>query len=212
MPAVEDYTLEDATAVARRVIYELSGRRWIWPPVTTTERIELPPMQQWVSLEGRPVIGVASVVLSRTGMADIEVAYELENKHRLRFTGNPQYTYPLCGGKIWLSVTYTYGSPPSAELQAAIDILAKEILLGYTDPDECNLPDTVVSITRQGISMQMLNAKDFLDRGRVGITTIDHALSRINPEGVRRKSRVYSVNKPPPRRVNTTQAPWSTGS
>ncbi|QGF20263.1 head-to-tail adaptor [Gordonia phage Sixama] len=209
--AVTDYTLEEATQVASRVLYELSGRRFIWPPVTTTERISLPPMQQWVSLEGRPVISIDSVVLSRTGMADIDIEYVLENKHRLRFLHNPQYTYPLCGGEINLTVRYTYGSKPPAEIQAAIEILAKEILLGYTDPDECNLPDTVISIIRQGISMQLLNAKDFLDRGRTGITIVDHALSRINPEGVRRKSRVYSVNKPPPRRSNTTQAAW-TGS
>lgn len=202
-------TEEDYTNIARRVVYELLGRRWVWPAVTTTERLDLVSGQRYASLEGRPVISIASVRLYRADQLVDDVAYVLENGYRLRFTGAPQYGSLACGNQLSIEVTYTYGSPPPLEILAAIDALAAEIALAYTDPDSCSLPDTVVSVSRQGLSFQL--ATDFLDKGRTGIAAVDRALSIFNPGGVRRKSRVFGPAKPYPRRRNTSQANW-TGS
>ena len=207
-----DITKEEAHQIAVRVIYELLGRRWIWPAVTTTESIEIAPNQRWVSLEGRPIISVDSVVLSRPGITPTNISYEIENKHRLRFTDPHQIWYlspgpsRCCGSPMTLEVTYTYGSEPPLEIEKAIEALTEEIMLSYNDPDECSLPDTVTSVTRQGLTMQMLTATDFLSKGITGISTVDRTIALFNPANVRRKARVFSVNKPPPRRKNTTQA------
>lgn len=206
-------TEEQAHEIAVRVFYELLGRRWVWPAVTTTERLDIPSGQDWISLEGRPVISIASVVLRRAGMNDVDVDYVLENTYRLRLSrALPAYggTRLTCfGERPSVEITYTYGSPPPLEIEAAIDELAKEILLSYTDPDECSLPDTVTSVSRQGISMQLISTTELFDKGFVGISAVDRALNRFNPTATRRKARVFSPNKPPPQRRDTTQATWS---
>lgn len=206
-------TYDEALEIAYRIVYELLGRRWVWPAVTTTESLELPSGQNWAILEGRPVISVDSVVRRAPGVADVDVEYVLENRRRLRFNQGTIRSARLCGPtSVVLVVTYTYGSPPPVSLQFAIESLASEIVLAYTDPDECRLPDTVTSISRQGISMQLTSAQDFLDNGRTGISELDRVLHDLNPLRSIRKARVYSVNKPPPRRTNTTQDSINSGS
>lgn len=201
-------TADEAQAIATRVMYELLGRRWVWPAVTTTERVEIPAGQDWISLEGRPVISIASVTLRRANSTSSLVDYVLENKHRLRLATPTPYslTSQVCTGpRPSYDITYTYGSPPPLEVEVAIEKLAEEIALSYNNPDDCALPDTVTSATRQGISMQFASAQDFLDRGRTGLTVVDNVLARFNSAGTRRRATVYSVNKPPPRRRDTVQ-------
>ncbi|AKJ72557.1 head-tail adaptor [Gordonia phage GMA2] len=204
-----EITIEEATDVARRLMYELLGRRWVWPAISTTETLDVPSGQKWVSLEGRPIITVRSVTLSRPGAAPVEIAYEVENKRRLRFTGSPYYN-TICGGGSLMRVTvdYSYGSKPPLEVEKAIEALADQIFAAYTDPENCELPETVTSISRQGISMQMLTASDLLEKGLIGIGDIDRAISHFNSSKAVRRAKVFGAAKPPPRRKNTTQAAW----
>lgn len=203
---LSDYPVANANAIASRVMYELLGRRWIWPAITTTETITLQPMQKWAILAGKPVISVDSVTLRRPGIADTIVAYVLENKHRLRFLDEPQFRPGLCGGGMDLEVTYTYGAPPPKEVEMAIEALSDQLVLAFEGSDECKLPDRVTSVSRQGISMTILDPQDFLTEGRTGIALVDQALRNYNPSRALRPARVYSANNPPPRRRSTTQA------
>lgn len=200
---------EEALEIASRVLYELLGRRWVWPLVTTYEKFDLQSGQRWVSLEGRPVVEIHSVVLSRPGAVDSEVDYFLERKSRVVFSRQQPTHYLgrhlVCDTGLSITVHYTYGAKPPAELLKAIERLADEIELAYNDPDECSLPDTVTSVSRQGISMQMISAADFLEQGRTGISAVDRALRYFNPAKSVRKARVYGPAKPPPRRHGTTQ-------
>jgi hypothetical protein len=50
----------------------------------------------------------------------------------------------------------------------------------------------VQSITRQGISMAILDPFDFLDNGRTGVYQFDLWLATVNPTGLPRRSRVFS--------------------
>ena len=203
-------TEEQAHDVAVRIFYELLGRRWVWPAVTTTERVEIPAGQNWISLEGRPVISIDSVTLKRAGNPDIEFDYVLENSYHLRLSrAIPHSLSAACfESPQAVEITYTYGAKPPVDMAAAIDDLAKEIYLSYTDSGECSLPDTVTSVSRQGLSMQLLAATELFEKGLTGVSTVDRVLNRYNPTATRRKARVFSFNKPPPRRRNTTQAGW----
>jgi hypothetical protein len=89
------------------------------------------------------------------------------------------------------SVSYTYGSaPPAAGVLAAADLACE--LAKSCAGQECTLPSRVQSITRQGMSMVLLDPFDFLERGKVGIYTVDLFLRAYNPSGLRRPSRVLS--------------------
>lgn len=76
----------DATAIATRVIYELLGRRWVWPAITTTESVELDPWPNTIILQGRPVIEVHSVMQTFPDGMALPLEYTVENKHRVRLT------------------------------------------------------------------------------------------------------------------------------
>lgn len=205
----------DVEEIATRVMYELTGRRWVWPAITTIEEIDLPVGQQFVVLHGRPVISIESVTSSLE--PNVQIPYKLFNGMRVEFdtpnainTGpwnTPFAWQPGCGTGRQITVKYKYGSPPPLEILYAIEVLSKELTLSMNGDDECRLPDKVTSVNRNGISMQMLSAQDFLDNGRTGITEVDSAIRNANSSGAKRPARVYSMTTPPARRTGTTQAP-----
>lgn len=227
-------TLAETTEIATRVMYELLGRRWVWPEVTTTETVDLEPWPNVITLHGRPVIEVHSVIQVLADGSVRDQPFQLENGHRIRLTHYTQIDTStiLVGGDMhqWLTqhslidprqmshlyaaipprtiaVTYTYGSPPPTEVRLAITAFAKELLLAYSGDDECRLPSRVTSITRQGVTMQMAPATSFLEEGFTGIPEVDQTIRNFNPSKAKRPARVYSPTSPPPRRTNSSQAP-----
>lgn len=200
--------------IAARIVYELLGRRWVWPAVTTIEEIDVPPGQSFLHLSGRPVIDVISIT-SNTD-PDTQLDFVLQNGYRVEFASDPTvivsgYWYPLpysamCNMPLRVVVEYTYGSPPPLPVKMAIDMLSRELTLLFNGDDECKLPERVKSVSRQGISMEILSPQDFLENGLTGVTEIDEILSTFNPSKAKRPARVVSQVLPPPRRHSTTQA------
>lgn len=200
--------------IATRIIYELLGRRWVWPAITTTEEIDVPPGQRFLHLSGRPVRDVISIVDSND--PDTQLDFVLHNGYRVDFGTDPTaivggYWYPLpyatmCNATTKIIVEYTYGSPPPLAVKMAIDMLSREFTLLFNGDDECKLPERVKSVSRQGISMEILSPQDFLENGLTGVTEIDEILATFNPSKAKRPARVVSQVLPPPRRRNTTQA------
>lgn len=54
-------------------------------------------------------------------------------------------------GSWWIEAHI--GTAPPADVVAAAEFLAKELLLAHTDPERCSLPDRVQSISRQGVTL-----------------------------------------------------------
>lgn len=104
-------------------------------------------------------------------------------------------------GRCWnfdqgVEIEYTYGmNPPAAGREAAI-ALADQLLLGYIGSEECRLPDRVTSVSRQGLSITVLDPQDFLKDGRTGIYEVDLFLSVANPYGARKRARVFIPDSP----------------
>lgn len=194
----------DALSTSTRIIYELLGRRWVWPAITTTEEVDLAGGQQDVVLHGRPVREVLSVALDGVIMPTDE--YTLVNKHRVRILQTLPYKTFWCGNSHHtIAVRYSYGSPPPMQLDTAINVLAEELDLANSGSDECRLPERVTSISRQGISLTLVDPKEYFEKGETGIPEVDVALATFNPTRARRPVRVYSLINPPPRRSNTVQ-------
>lgn len=66
---------------------------------------------------------------------------------------------------------------------------------------ECRLPKRVTSLTRQGVSMALIDPFDMLDNGKTGVYLVDLFLATVNPEGLRSPPRVLSPDIVPHRRI-----------
>jgi hypothetical protein len=92
----------------------------------------------------------------------------------------------------------------------AAKALADQFVLAMQGSEECTLPQRVTSISRQGMSMTLLDPQDFLDKGRTGIYQVDLFLTTINPDGARLRSRVFSPDTPRARTRRGDVAPTLT--
>jgi hypothetical protein len=123
-------------------------------------------------------------------------AYRLDHQRWLvRVDGE---TWPCCQDLTqpdteegtW-SVTISYGRPVPQMLQNACLLLACELVKAHIGVD-CKLPARVQTITRQGVTMALLDPQEFLTAGRTGLYEVDLAIASMNPYGLRRRATVWS--------------------
>jgi hypothetical protein len=88
-------------------------------------------------------------------------------------------------------VTYAYGIDPPALAELAMGELACEILAGVEGRD-CQLPSNAISITRQGVTVDLGDAQTLFAQGRIGLPLSDAFLRQANPGRLMSASRVYS--------------------
>lgn len=88
------------------------------------------------------------------------------------------------------TVTYDRGTPVPAGGQAAAARLAVEFWKAACGDKTCGLPQRVQTVTRQGVTVAMLDSFDDVDRGHTGIWVIDSWVSSVVNRPTR--SRVYS--------------------
>lgn len=183
-------------AAAAAIVRKLTGGRWTWPPVRVRELYPAPTGK--LLLRGRPV-RVLTSVKRYADQADLE--YTLFRNGIVELTGQPGW----CRGEDErVDVVYEYGSEPSAMVLAAINALATELVLAESGSAECRLPEQVTSVNRQGLSWSVIDPSAFLDRGRTGIFEIDLAIAAsTGGTRVRARAKVFSVQYPPPDRLET---------
>lgn len=152
-----------------------------------------------------PLLEVASVVIDGEELDGS--AYRIDNGRELvRVDGEP---WPGCvdhADPEAFAVTAKWGQvPPTAGVRAAA-ALACQLALA-SDPakvDDCALPERVTNITRQGLSMVVLDPFEMLDEGKVGVYEVDLFLKAYNPNQLARRATVMSPDvKPKARRVGT---------
>jgi hypothetical protein len=91
-----------------------------------------------------------------------------------------------------MEVVYSYGQGPPDGGRLAAGALAGQIALWLAGSKDCKLPERVTSVSRQGVSMTVVDPADFLDKGRTGISVVDLWLAAVNPHGHRQRPRVWS--------------------
>lgn len=111
--------------------------------------------------------------------------YRIDGQRRLvRIGGDP---WPMCqdldadpesGGAF--TVRYLRGYEVPVAGQVAAGKLACQLALAATESDECELPERVQSITRQGVSMAILDSFEDLEDGRTGIWSVDAWVASVN--------------------------------
>lgn len=137
-------------------------------------------------LRHRPIRDIVSI--TEMGTVLNPNSYEIRNR-----------SFVIKKNKLpWLSdtlneieITYTYGAlPPIAGKMAALK-LAQELTLSWSDSPDCALPVRLSSVARQGVQITVLDPQEFLDKGRTGLYEVDLFLRVYNPDGARKKSKLY---------------------
>lgn len=99
-------------------------------------------------------------------------------------------------------VTYERGTPVPPGGQLATGVLALELAKAANNDSSCALPQRVQSISRQGITVAVLDAFDDVETGRTGIWLIDSWLTSVAKPP--RPARVRSVDVASPTMRRTT--------
>jgi len=93
------------------------------------------------------------------------------------------------------SVSLSYGkAPPQIALDAAAELACE--LVKYRVGANCQLPRRMASLTRQGVTVTMLDPQTFFADGRTGLYLMDLAIRALNPKMLARPSGVYSPDVP----------------
>jgi len=98
------------------------------------------------------------------------------------------------------AVTYRQGLEVPAGGRWAAGAYACELLAACMGGD-CELPQRVQTLTREGVTMSFLDPMEFLDHGRTGVAATDTWIASVNPHGLVAPSTVYSPDMPQPRTV-----------
>lgn len=151
-----------------------------------------------------PVDEVSEVRINGAVLA--EDAYRVDNYRILVRTDGGEW--PACQNLAagpdedgtW-QVTYTQGIPVPQGGRIAAGILACELAKAACGDKSCGLPQRVQTISRQGVTVAMLDAFDDIDTGHTGIWLIDSWVASVMKP--RRRSQVYSpdIPRPSPRRT-----------
>lgn len=148
-----------------------------------------------IKLRGRPVTKIHAI-RNRTGSILDPSNYYLVDHSTVHIKAGTAWT--PCNTEI----TYTYGTPVPAVGKMAARTLAIEFIKLWTNDSDCELPQRVTSVTRQGVSYTILDNQEFIEELRTGLYVIDLFLKTVNPDNARRKSKVFSPDQPRARRYS----------
>lgn len=121
--------------------------------------------------------------------------YRLEGRALVRTDGEP---WPSCQNLnqdkdevgSWY-VTYKRGIEVPAGGQIAAGVLANELYKALCNDQSCQLPQRVQTVTRQGVTVGILDSFEDVREGRTGIWSVDAWIASVNAPQ-KRPGRVYS--------------------
>lgn len=146
-----------------------------------------------IKLRGGPVTKVHAV-RNRIGKIIDPSSYYLVDKSTLHVRAGTPWT--PCNTEV----TYSYGIPVPVAGRMAARKLALEFARLWSGDEDCELPQRVTSISRQGVSYTIIDNQEFIDELRTGMYEIDLFLKVVNPDNARRKAKVFSTDRPRARR------------
>lgn len=199
-----DRTVADALTIASEVL-TLATAHLIHPAGTSTEEFIGSPRVRRFSPVYTPVSSVTSVlVVDTAGTASpVTRPWQLVGStihFRDRLGAAPSWRMGSeCDGpeQVIYRVTYSFASTLTRGAFDAVLQYAHQLWLAAEGADECQLPERVTSISREGVELSMLTPADYMDKGRTGLPRVDTWLSQVNPKQAKRPSAVYTPDSPP---------------
>jgi hypothetical protein len=158
-----------------------------------------------IGLGRGPIISVEEVVLHEEILDPIN--YRVEDQKWL--VRSDCSGWPTCGCESChdpFMVSFTFGEePPQLGIDAAT-ILSAELYRANTPNQVCKLPVRLTSITRQGVTMAVIDSMDFFKNGLTGNYQVDLFIKTFNPAQQIRKPIAFS-----PDMINTgRRTTWPT--
>jgi hypothetical protein len=149
-----------------------------------------------VALPG-PVQSVTSVQVDGTTLDPSE--YLLQGNYLVRasgseWPGSQNLALPLGQTNTW-AVTYVVGAAVPPALLGAAAEFACELAKAKTG-GQCQLPNRVQSVTRQGVEIQYVDTNDYLNEGLTGLSNVDMVIRALNPYKLAAPLRVLSPDVP----------------
>lgn len=194
--------------VASEILFVLSGNRFTGECSVTVR----PLPTDCIVRDGRsfvydtrmwPVKSVTSVVINGSPVDVSGVSID-DGRWLVRTDGGvwplaQRLDLPTTQVGTW-AITVVYGESPPPSGKLAARVLAGELALSIGTDEQrkcCRLSKRVQNVTRQGVSMVLLDPFQFLDKGRLGIFEVDSFLMTHNPEGLRGEPTVSSPDYNP---------------
>lgn len=152
----------------------------------------------------QPVAEIVEVLVD--GVVLDPDAYRLDNGSVLVRTDGE--CFPLCQNMdladteegTW-SVTLRPGSPLPASGAIAAGRLACEFSKMCTGDSSCALPEQLISLSRNGVEVQVADPNLLLDNGLTGFQEVDQFIRAFNPKRLMYRPRVFSLDVPRDRQV-----------
>ena len=152
-----------------------------------------------------PVYQVTQVKIG--GVALAANAWRLDNRRILLRTDGERW--PACQDLAapdtvegsW-SVTVVYGEPVPELGQRAVGELAEQFALACAGSGDCRLPQSVQSVSRQGVDFTFIDPNQLLADGRIGLFFPDLFIQTTNPHRVASRARIFDLDGPAPRYPN----------
>lgn len=206
--------LAAARAAAQSIVWAVLGRRhgfcstvalidnatwWqvcgsgLWSPYIVDGRIRncpAPGREGCCSLRlpHRDVVEVTSVTIG--GVVVDPESYFLHSDGTLRSSGGCWPTHGQCEESP-IEVTYVHGVAPPPGADMAVGEVGCEILAPYRG-EVCKLPSRAVSISRNGISIDLGDPTVLLEAGLWGLPILDALIKSVNPNKLQMRSGVAS--------------------
>lgn len=154
-------------------------------------------------LPGQPVQSVESVKLD--GVPLSSSAYEVRGSTIVRTDGG-WWPTALVNDQTRIVVAYTHGvaldenGPLTGLASLAMGEVTAELIAGMQGRP-CKLPSRAVTITRQGVTVQLGDPQTYIDNMLLGMPIADQLILSTNPGRRRGRSRVHSPDMPRVHRV-----------
>ena len=216
--SVSELAAFSAIEIASAVLYEVTGRRWsgldsavVRPSAEdTSNKFQVPFWNEtwgsFASVEGScvptdtlnlgyfPVVSVTDVKIN--GITIATNLYQLQDrKFLVRVDGGVwPCTQNLSAAPTQpdtFAVSVVHGIEPPEAGKHACAVYAAELAKSFCNLD-CALPQRTQYMTRQGISTIMLDPLNVIERGMIGLPTVDAWVRAVNPHQRRKRSQIIS--------------------
>jgi hypothetical protein len=104
-----------------------------------------------------------------------------------------QLQLPVTSPGTW-QIDYEWGRNPPPAGKAACIALAVEVARSLSGSDSSQLPERVVSLASQGVTMQVGDALNYIREELTGLPIVDMFLTAVNPAKLRRRSVFIAPN------------------
>jgi hypothetical protein len=151
-----------------------------------------------------PVAAITQIMIDGVVLAPEN--YRVDNdRYLVRLDGE---AWPLCQNMslpttepgTWL-ITYDMGVPLPAGGMAAVKALACQFAKAITSPKSCDLPQRIQQVTRQGVTVTVMDDFKSLEQGKTGIWLIDSWVASVTRKRPGGSVRSPDIPKPAFRRT-----------